>query len=88
MLVRDGLRGPYFAVGVVFLSIFVLHEEERKCEALAVIEREVKEVPKRVEKELKKRSVLKINWHLSLLVLVTISSAGIRFLLNFLKTVL
>lgn len=73
MLVRDGLRGPYFAVNAIFFSIFVLYLEERKSETQA----EQEKAPKGIQGEVKKRSVFEMRLQLSLMFLVVTSLAGI-----------
>jgi hypothetical protein len=80
LLVRDGLRGPYYAVCAIFFSIFVLYLEERKSET----QTEQDEAPKGEQREVKKRSVIEMRMQLSLMFLVLASLAGIRLLLTFL----
>jgi Ca2+/Na+ antiporter len=80
MLVRDGLRGPYYAVCAIFFSIFVLYLEEKKCET----QTEQEDSPKGAQSEVKKRSVTEMRVQLSLIILVLASLAGSRLLLTFL----
>lgn len=85
MLVRDGLRVPYFAVCAVFCSVFLLYIEEKKNEDTIEKEdqdkkqreRQAKGPPQRiVDTKMSKKSTLHSRAELGYQVFIAASCLG------------